>query len=197
MDPLNIIFGFLIGLLVYHIVNHFFGTHYEIVREELSDEEAQRITTARGNLINDVCDAIGDAWNVPQESFQVNMELMPHEVTLITLVYKNNLIRIYMYWSRHQIQINLTRRVDERSKIYKKSFVYNKKHCLENVYTFFEKHKPSIEQDATDTKEKVEELRKNLVEKLTDSIEGMIDEKVQEHLQKLLEQVEQEEQDHE
>ena len=198
MDPLNILFGFLIGLLVYHIVNQFLGTHYEIVREELSEEEVERITTARGNLINDICDAVGDAWNVPKESFNVNMELMPHEVTLITLVYKNNLIRIYIYWSRNQIQINLTRRTDERSKIYKKSFAFNKKHCLEKIYTFFEKYKPLVEKDDVDTEEKVEELRKNLVGKLTDAIEGMIEEKVQEHLQKLLEQVEQEEeQDHE
>lgn len=197
MNPGYIILGVLLGvlfiLLIYMLSQHF---GFEIVEEPISEEAAERLVNARANILNNICDTVGDAWCVRRDDLNVNMELIPHENTLVTMVYKNNLLRIYIYWREQRVQVNLTRRLDvNKSKVYKKSFGLNRKSMLENVYSYLEKYKP--EQEENDSSEGVAAAKEAIAEKLTQMIEDMIDEKVEEKLTKMLEQLNEEEKDHE
>ena len=200
MDPLSIVFGFLLGLLVYHLVSHiFFKVAYTVVSEPLPEEEVKRITNARGSLLENILDTLGDAWDVDREQFNCNMELLPNEVTLATVIYRNSLVRVYVDWNKKKIQTAVTQKKKGKSNIYRKSFSLYSKNTLENMYAFYEKFKRNLEQGAA-SQEKVEQVREAMVEKLTTLIENMVEEKVHDHLEKMLENLEQQEEtdeDHE
>ena len=181
--------GALIGLLFCTVIAHLMtAPRYIMTTEELSEEEVKRITDARANYINNICDAAGDAWDLKPDDFNSNAELLPNEITLVTLIYKNNLIRIYTYWSKNITQITLTRKFEKGSKVYKKSFDFRKKNALENIYIFLEKYRPASDKKAADAKEMI-------VEKLTTVIENVVEQKVQEKLQKMLADLEEKEDD--
>ena len=195
MNPGYIVLGILFILLIY-ILFKGFGFGFEVVEEPVSEEAAERLVNARANILNNICDTVGDAWCVRRDDLNVNMELIPHENTLVTMVYKNNLLRIYVYWKEKRVQINLTRRLEAgKSKVYKKSFGLYRKSMLENVYSYLEKYKP--EQEENISSEGIAATKEVIVEKLTQIIEDIIDEKVEEKLTKMLEQLDKEEKDHE
>lgn len=181
------ILGALIGLLIcVTFVQFLTKPQYVITTEELPEEEVKRITDARASYINNICDAAGDAWDLKPDDFNSNAELLPNEVTLVSLIYKNNLIRIYTYWSKNITHITLTRKLEKGSKIYEKSFDFRKKNALENIYTFLEKYKPASDKKAADAKEII-------VERLTTVIENVVEQKVQEKLEKMLAELEEKE----
>ena len=193
MNPGYVVLGVLFILLIYML---FKGFGFEVVEEPISEEAAERIVNARANILNNICDTVGDAWGVLRDDLNVNMELIPHENTLVTMIYKNNLLRIYVYWKEKRVQINLTKRLDaNKSKVYKKSFGLYRKSMLENVYSYLEKYKP--EQEESISSEGIAAAKEVIVEKLTQIIEDIIDEKVEEKLTKMLEQLDKEERDHE
>ena len=195
MNPGYIVLGVLVVLLFITLFSNF---QVKVVEEvPLSQEESERIVQSRANLLNNICDTVGDAWDLSRDDINTNMELMPGENTLVTMIYRNNLLRIFIYWNSKKVQVNLTRKFNNRtSKIYKKSFSLYKKNMLEDVFKYLEKYKPAKEEIAAEDEEKVAAVKEAIVEKLGEAIEQMIDEKVQEKLAKILEQLEENE-DHE
>ena len=194
MRPEFIILGVLLGLLIYTLFSNF---GIEVVSEPVSEEEADRLVKSRANMLTNICDTVGDAWDLPRESINTNMELIPHENTLVTMIYKNNLLRIYVYWDSKQVQVNLTQKLDNgKSKVYKKSFGLYRKNMLEDVYSYLEKFKPTKEENAAED-ERVAAVKEAVVDKLSEYIEQIVDEKVHERLDELIKQLEEDEKDHE
>ena len=195
MRPEIIILGVLLGLLIYTLFSNF---GIEVVNEPVSEEEADRLVKSRANMLTNICDTVGDAWDVSRDDINTNMELIPHENTLVTMIYKNNLLRIYVYWGSKQVQVNLTRKFNNgTSKVYKKSFGLYRKNMLENVYKYLEKYKPAKEENTAEDEERVAAVKEAVVDKLSEYIEQIVDEKVHERLEELLKQLEEDEKDHE
>lgn len=186
--------GALIGLLIcIAICDIITKPQYVVTTEELPEEEVKRITEARANIVGNFCNTVGDAWDIQPDNFDSHAELLPNEITLVTLIHKNNLIHIYVNWSKHMVHFALSRKEEKTTKIYKKSFDYHKENALEKVYKFLEKHKPAIQEKPSG------EIREEVANRLTTVIENMIDQKVQEKLEKMLAELEEKEEakDHE
>jgi len=184
---LKVILGLLIAFLfidlIYSISKYIINQQTEITVQPISEVEVEQINTSRKNLINNLCDTIGDAWEVPQDELQLTASLMPQSSTVMTVIYKINLIRFYIYWDKNRIDMSITRRNDETKVIGKKSIRFNKKNYLEKEFTFLEKYKPANEENAA------QQIDINdIVNRLSDAIENEVKEQVHKEIQKYFEE---------
>ena len=159
-----------IGLIILGIVFLLNFPVYTEVEEERSDKEIEQVISMRANTVQNVVDALCDAWNLREGDFDPKAEMLPTGTTLVTAIYQRSLIRFYLNWKRNKIRICITIKYADKSRIYTKLFRLKEKQVFEKVYAFFEKYNPASEQQPATSQDKIE--------KLADILETIIEQKV-------------------
>lgn len=170
---------FAIILFVGIVIGVFYRLHTlnegGVMYEEVVDEDATKaLTVARTNLSNNICHTLTDAWQLTDKEVSFSAELISSQTTLLTVLYKNNLVRFYINWEREKVKISLTRRVESISTITQKTFsIKESKISFEKMYAFFEKNQPADIFEG-------EEIQPDLVSALAQVIDTVVDRKIAE-----------------
>ena len=147
-----------------------------------------KIISVRANTVQNVVDALCDAWNLREGDIDPKAEMLPTGTTLVTAFFQRSLIRLYFNWKRNKVRICITTKYADKSRIYTKVFRIKEKQVFEKVFAFFEKYKPASEQQPA--------VPQDRMDKLTDVFETIVEQKVRLVIEEKLAQCEEDEKDH-
>lgn len=177
-----ILAGF-IGLMLVKIYSNTHQVVYEMKDSE-NDPYLKYLADCRSNFIDNLIHTIQDAWHLPDKAMHeaVCCEQLGDNCSLVTIPYKNNLVRFYIYWKRNYVRVTHISN-DERKETIRKLKLRIKQDAvdLEKLYKFFAKRKA--------IRDLTEEEKNKIVEKMRDQLSKMSREEQQEWVLKQWEEL--------
>lgn len=158
----------IIGLVAYLI--YYFAPRGQIeyeLKDSDNDPYMKFVSECRTRLVNSMISAIQDAWLLNSEDLQVDGALLGTGTSLITIPYKNHLIKFYIYWDKKKVIITHISNQDgeEFCKRLKLKIVDDAVN-LEKIYNFFHKEKLVVPLEQKEKDAIINKMRE-LVEKLS------------------------------
>lgn len=112
-----------ICLLVYYV---FFKAPQEtgeyVVESGATNPYLEQIGKFRDTFVNNLITAFGVVWFCKKEELHVTVQPSDWDNHLITLIYKNHIVRCYVNWNRNKVRISYTFQASSLTHIKSKTF---------------------------------------------------------------------------
>lgn len=134
----------LLILVVFVLIFTRINSTEEIIAIEPSEEQLKQSIQAKVNLTEELIATFLDAWGINEDNVTINLALLPHDITLITISYVHFLIRFYVKWGSDKVTVSIAQN-GKKFKISKRTFSLKEhKMAFEKILRFFKKKKPAV-----------------------------------------------------